>query len=67
MSGGKIGITSFDVLDAGMAFADLKLVEADYKDYMYMYSRGDKHFFKHMDTRKYITALRNTQDLTPRG
>ena len=67
MSGGKIGITSFDVLDAGMAFADLKLVEAEKEDYMYMYSRGDKHFFKHMDTREYITALRNTQDLTPKG
>lgn len=54
-----------DVLDADIAFADLELPEAEKEDYMYMYSRGDKHFFKHIDTRKYITALRSTQDLTP--
>jgi len=63
VSGGKLDILE----DVRMAFADLKLVEAEKEDYMYMYSRGDKHFFKHMDTREYITALRNTQDLTPKG
>ena len=63
MSGGKLDILE----DVRMAFADLKLVEAEKEDYMYMYSRGDKHFFKHIYTRAYITALCTTQDLTPEG
>ena len=40
------------------AFADLPLPEEEKEDYMYMYSRGDKHFFKHIDTRAYLTVTR---------
>lgn len=40
------------------AFADLPLPEAEKEDYMYMYSRGNKHFFKHIDTREYLTVTR---------
>jgi hypothetical protein len=40
------------------AFADLPLSEEEKADYMYMYSRDGKHFFKHRDTREYLTVFR---------
>jgi hypothetical protein len=30
--------------------------DSDREQYMYMYSIGDTHYFKHIDTRKYITV-----------
>ena len=47
-----------DMVHPRDAFADLPLSEEEKGDYMYMYSRGDKHFFKHIDTRAYLTVTR---------
>ncbi len=47
-----------DMVHPRDAFADLPLPEEEKEDYMYMYSRGDKHFFKHIDTRAYFTVTR---------
>lgn len=47
-----------DTVHPRAAFADLPLPEAEKADWMYMYSRGSKHFFKHIDTREYLTVTR---------
>ena len=44
---------SINFLDAQKVFVQCFLTDADRSKYMYMYSRGDIHYFKDIITRKY--------------
>lgn len=42
-------------VDADTAFEKCFKTDAEREQYMYMYSEGNTHYFKHIDTRNYIS------------
>lgn len=50
---------NFEFVNSHDAFLKCFNTDEEREQYMYMYSEGSTHYFKHIDTREYIKVKRN--------